>query len=287
MPKKHYVLYCDESSKRGAYFSNFYGGVVVAAHDQQAIEAALREKKDELNLHAELKWTKITENYREKYVEFMRAYFSYVASGRLKVRIMFTHNFHKPKNLSDSQLENRYFLLYYQLIKHAFGLRYCNPNRLDRVFVSILLDDMPDTKDNITSFKARLADISNSAAYVGANVLFPIDQMAEVKSHDHCILQGLDVILGSMQFRLNDMHLEKPDGEMRRGKRTIAKEKVYKEINKLIREIYPNFNIGATTGIANGMSDRWNHPYRHWRFIPKEYDIDPAFAKGKAPPKPT
>ena len=86
-------------------------------------------------------------------------------------------------------------------------------------------------------------------------------------------MQFLDVVLGSMQFRLNNMHLEKPEGKKRRGKRTIAKEKLYNYINKRIREMRPHFNIGISTG-TNELDDRWNHPYRHWCFTANEFEID-------------
>lgn len=287
MAKRHYILFCDESAKYGRYYSNFYGGAVVAAQDREAIEAALVAKKEELNLFKELKWTKITENYEDKYVEFIRVYFDFVASGRIKLRIMFTHNYHRPNNLNEGQRDNRYFLLYYQLIKHGFGFRYSNPNELDKVFVAVYLDDMPDTKEKVAAFKDHVSAISQTAAYKGANVFFPKDQMAELNSKDHIILQGLDIVLGAMQFRLNDMHKEKPEGAARRGKRTIAKERVYKAINGLIRQIYPNFNIGISTGAPNGHADRWHQPYMHWRFVPKEHDLDPTAVKGKAPPGPT
>jgi len=83
----------------------------------------------------------------------------------------------------------------------------------------------------------------------------------------------LDVVLGSICFRLNDKHKEIPEGKKRRGKRTIAKEKLYKHINKNIRIIKPAFNVGANTGIKT-KEDYWFHPYRHWNFKPKEYQID-------------
>ncbi|BCJ87503.1 hypothetical protein skT53_24880 [Effusibacillus dendaii] len=64
------------------------------------------------------------------------------------------------------------------------------------------------------------------------------------------------------------------------GKRTIAKEKLYKHINKRIREIYPNFNIGISAGTKN-IHDRWLHPYRHWLFVPSQHKIAPEYTKKK------
>ena len=69
--------------------------------------------------------------------------------------------------------------------------------------------------------------------------------IGEVRSHDHVLLQCVDVILGAMFFRLNRLHLQIPAGASRRGKRTIAKEKLYKYILSEIRTIHPGFNIGV------------------------------------------
>lgn len=57
----------------------------------------------------------------------------------------------------------------------------------------------------------------------------------------------MDIILGAMNFKLNNMDKEKMLGSNRRGKRTIAKEKLYKNILRNIKTIYPNFNIGVST----------------------------------------
>ncbi|MEN8833419.1 MAG: DUF3800 domain-containing protein [Pacificibacter sp.] len=282
MAKRHYIIYCDESSKKGAHFSNFYGGALIKAQDREAIEEALNSKKEELNLTGEIKWTKVTANYLEKYEEFMDFYFSFIESGRIKIRIMFTHNMYRPV-LNAEQQDLGYFLLYYQLVKHSFGIKYSNPNRIDRVYFSLLLDDLPDTKAKCDNFKTMLSEIPQTNGFRDMGIHIPKQQIAEVDSSKHVVLQGLDVILGSMHFRLNDLHKIKPVGAQRRGKRTIAKEKLYKRMNAQIRAIYPNFNIGNSTGQAKGPSDKWSHPYRHWRFKPKQHTIDETVVKGKAP----
>lgn len=95
-----------------------------------------------------------------------------------------------------------------------------------------------------------------------------------MSSHEHVILQCLDIALDAVQFRLNDKHLEKlPDSRIR-TKRTLAKEYVYKAINKSIRSIHPNFNIGITTGTGGNVENCWNHSYRHWLFKAHHSSID-------------
>ena len=273
MAKRHYTIYCDESAKKGRYYSNFYGGALVRAEDRQSIEDLLYAKKDELNISGEMKWTKITKNYSEKYIEFIRLYFEFVKSGRIKIRIMFTHNYKRAKNLTDEQRKKQYFLLYYQMLKHSFGLAYSNPNLLDRIYITTLLDQIPDTNEKVEEFKEYISKIGNTAQFRGKGVFFIHDQIADVDSKKHSIMQGLDIILGSVNFRLNDHHKDRPPGSRTRSKRTIAKEKVYKEINRQIRVIYPNFNVGVSTGTTTE-SDRWKHRYRHWCFLPAEFEID-------------
>lgn len=287
MTKRNYVIYCDESDRKGRYYSNFFGGAILKAEDRQPIDSLLKAKKAELNLGQELKWERVTANYLEKYIEFVNYYFDFVETGRLRLRMMFTQNIHEPVGLSKDQVEDTYFRLYYQFVKHGFGIKYSNPNLLDHVTFSLLFDQLPDTLEKGRAFKGYISAIPAARDMHRMGFSIPSDQMADVDSKNHEILQGLDVVLGAMSFRLNNKHLEKPAGARRRGKRTIAKEKLYKIINARIRRTYPNFNIGVSTGNANGPSDRWTLPYSHWLFVPTQHEYRPERGKRWTPPEPT
>lgn len=89
----------------------------------------------------------------------------------------------------------------------------------------------------------------------------------------------MDVILGAMNFKLNNMDKEKQIDTNKRGKRTIAKEKLYKDILKNIRKIYPNFNIGISTSARGDYSNNWKDPYRHWCFKPRNSVFDAKLTK--------
>jgi len=279
MATKHYIIYADESDKKGRYFSNFFGGVLLKASDRQAISQALQDKKNDLGLKREVKWQYVDASCVDRYIEFIRTYFEFVETSRLKTRIMFTQNMMVPKNLESRHHDEQYFLLYYQFIKHAFGIAHSNPNALDRVYFSILPDKIPESSQDLERFKNYLSRIPDSAMMKGRNLTIRKSDIADVDSEKHVILQGLDLILGSMNSRLNNKLQEKLPGSRLRGKRTRAKEKLYKEINRQIRGIYPNFNVGVSTGTPNGPKDRWSHPYRHWRFAAKGYTLDHTLGK--------
>ena len=264
------ILYCDESVVDGDFFSNFYGGALIQSEHFIMVKQALEAKKQELNLFNEVKWSKITSNYYEKYICLLNCFFDYIEKNQVKMRIMFRQNRHEPHQLNKYHRGHGYFLLYYQFIKHAFGLKYY-PSNQAATKIRLYFDRFPDNKEKATQFKSYLQSLTYNKEIRRQGLQFTTDNIIEVKSHDHVILQCVDIVLGAMQFRLNDKHKKKPDGELRRSKRTIAKEKVYNHIRKRICTIYQNFNIGTTTGTGGELANYWHHPYRHWKFIPSNH----------------
>jgi hypothetical protein len=274
------VIYTDESDKEGKYFSNFYGGVLVRSTDLADVIQLLKVTKREQNFFGEVKWQKVTENYLEKYKALLDEFFDLVAADRIKVRIMFTQNRLVPKGLTSEQRQNEFHLLYYQFLKHAFGLPFANDGA-GVLRVRVNLDQLPANAEQNAAFKSFVLRLNHNPQFREARIEFSGDQIAEVASHDHVLLQCLDVVLGSMCFRLNDKHLEKPEGQRRRGKRTIAKEKLYKFIVSRVKKIYPGFNFGASTGTAGDLANRWQPSVSSLEFIPKDHEIDDTKNKPK------
>jgi hypothetical protein len=272
MPDKEFILFCDESDRHGRYYSNFYGGVIVSSSHYQRVTNSLNEKKAQLNLYQEVKWKKITEQYLEKYEELIRYFFEEVAQSNLRVRIMFRQNAHLPKGLRHDQIEWGYYLLYYQFIKHAFGLEHASEN----IRLRLYFDQFPDTAERSEQFKGFLLGLTKAQKWRIINI--KREDITEVDSHNHVLLQCLDIVLGAMSFRLNDKHKEIPKGSRRRGKRTIAKERLYKVILEEIRKIRPGFNIGVSTRTQK-YEDRWKMPYMHWAFVPNEETFDATLTK--------
>ena len=144
--KKQYLIYADESYRKGKFFSNFYGGALVDYLELEKINKKLNNKKKELGLFQEVKWTKVTEQYLNKYLKLIDYFFEFIKTNKIKIRIMFRQNALIPQKLSKKQEEKEYFLLYYQFIKHAFGIDYCNPEEKDKVILKLYFDKLPDTK---------------------------------------------------------------------------------------------------------------------------------------------
>lgn len=128
LTEREYIFFCDESDRKGPYYSNFYGGVRVAASHLNPVNTVLLARKQSLGLTSEVKWEKTDATNVERYEQMMAAFFHEVANRSLAVRVMFTQNIHVARGLSERQVEDAYYILYYQFHKHAFGLRHLPPH---------------------------------------------------------------------------------------------------------------------------------------------------------------
>lgn len=189
---------------------------------------------------------------------------------------MFKQNAYVFKQLDKIKYQNEFQLLYYQFIKHAFGLDYCVKNSDDEIILKLYFDQLTDTKEKNSEFKEHILYLNN---IFDEHITIKKEDIVEINSKEHVIQQCMDIILGSINFRLNNLNKIKLNGTKRRGKTTIAKEKLYKVILKNIREIYPNFNIGISTSTRGNVNNRWLDHYRHWLFKTKNSELDKTLTK--------
>ena len=267
-----YIIYSDESISRGEYFSDFFGGVLVRSRDIYEVTTAIEAKKQELNLLGEIKWVKVSVNYLEKYKEMMDLFFSFIKQDKLKLRIMFRDTNQVPSNLDHDHIANRYKLLYYQFIKHSFGLIHHCDNPKEDTYLKLYFDKLPISTEENDAFKAHIGFMQNLRAFKKARIKIRPDDIAEIDSKKHNLQQCMDIVLGAMAFRLNNKHLEIPEGATQPGNKTRAKESLFNHILELIKDANndPDFDIALTTK-ASGPKDFWITPYRHWLFLPAEF----------------
>lgn len=229
-----------------------------------------------------MKWGKTDSQNVERYEVLVSHFFDQIAAGRVVMRIMFTQNALIPKGLTPEHHEEKYYILYYQFLKHGFGLRHMPPHdKPPRL--RVYLDEIGDTKEQIAKFRGFISGLAQDALVRKSGLSIATEDITEVRSHDHILLQCLDVVLGSIPFRLNDKHLIKIAGTKRRGNRTRAKERLYRHVLTQIRRVTgkPNFNVGRTTAVSSAPAGRWSDGYLHWVFKPNEFDYDASKTKPK------
>lgn len=272
-----YYIWFDESDKEGEYYSNFYGGILIRSKDVENVLYMMRVFTEEYEMNEEIKWQKVNAFNLEKYKKVVDFIFDLLMNDLIKIRIFFHNNQYIATGLTREHRRKEYSMLYYQFIKHAFGLKYSNKTN-SPIFLRIMLDDMPLKGEDKDEFIKYIHNLTFDDGFKAANIHIRKRDISEVNSKEHLPLQMMDLILGSICFRLNNKHKVIDPQTGRRGNRTIAKEKLYKYINRKLRELKPGFNIGESTGIGS-VEDRWDYPYMHWSFKPSASVRD--FTKSK------
>lgn len=69
--------------------------------------------------------------------------------------------------------------MYYQFIKHAFGLKYSNPNRAP-IKLRINFDHLSDTKEKSAQFTSYISSLEKSSQFRRVRILISEIQIAEV-----------------------------------------------------------------------------------------------------------
>ena len=186
-----------------------------------------------------------------------------IKNDKIKFRVLFTSKLFEYRP-DDYQREHGFFLLYYQFLKHIFGLSLSERNN-----TSIRIDKLPDKKKKVAMFINWISIKNNGLCY---------KEITEVDSAKDDIMQIVDIILGSIQFKLNKQNEVKQDvvaknGTVvkRAGKRTEAKIKSWNLIKERIQNLPPKtqykfFSFGQTTGQARDLDRIRNDLYRHWMF---------------------
>lgn len=284
-----FYLWTDESDSYGKYYANFYGGILIQSENYEEVLHRLQTAVESVGLtDEEIKWQKVNAYTEERYKRIIDVLFEILGEGKAKMRIFFRHRRHEPLGLSNEQRRKEYQMLYYQFIKHAFGLGYCNPSGKP-IRLRLFLDDMPLKKLDRQEFLDAIYKLNATVGFEKANIHIAEGDVAEVNSKKHLPLQVMDLVLGSICFRLNDKHLIK-DIDGKRARRTIIKESLYKYIRAKICKLHPGFNVGTNTGITK-LSDRWEQAYRHWSFVPNNSivneDIPKKHKQKNSPGQPT
>ena len=138
--------------------------------------------------------------------------------------------------------------------------------------LKLYFDKLPISTEENDAFKAHIGFMQNLRAFKKARIKIRPDDIAEIDSKKHNLQQCMDIVLGAMAFRLNNKHLEIPEGATQPGNKTRAKEALFNHILELIKDANndPDFDIALTTK-ASGPKDYWITPYRHWLFLPAEF----------------
>ncbi|HRI50280.1 MAG TPA: hypothetical protein PLW65_08860 [Pseudomonadota bacterium] len=276
-----YELYADEAWTHinpplNRYWC-FFGGVFGETAPLDRLNKELKAIKKSHGMTCEIKWTNLKATNSSCCKEMIDCLFNNIRISNIKYRQMFLDRslirIPNPGESPCSDLDIQ-FKLYYQFIKHAFGLRYLPtiPGRNANILLRL---------DEHSSLK-HMADLTNFVqhlpTYWGRSDLTM--QVSFVKSSRNEQLQICDLMMGAAGSHGNKMSLRRANG--RRGmtdKQMLRHDLavyIYEHMRKLDSEERGSraFNWFESTGLQGDPANHHFHKARIWKFKPSQYKLD-------------
>lgn len=192
MSRKKYHIFCDESCLSNRY--SCYSGIIIENCFLEKVKNTILNSRKENNLYAEIKWSKISNQYEEKYINLIKAIESLINKDIMHFRSIIIDN-HKinHKKYNDNNKEIGLYKFYYQLLKHCF-LKDINQTAEINVYIDkrITHYSLDDLKDCLNCTK--------DLAFCVIKTINHIDS----KKCD--FIQVNDLLLGALSFHKNGNH---------------------------------------------------------------------------------
>lgn len=186
MAKLYYDLYCDES---GTDKNNFHFGAIHCSRGRAAIfDKQIQQFRAETGLNGEMKWTKVSSAMSPAYIKFADIFLDDKYATFIISEINKGYHWRKLASSSDSQFLHAYFHFIEQVTWASS--RY-----------AIFLDETSSKPYKFNSFHyyLNLPDIRSKAQK-------KYHTFKLLSSHQHNIMQLVDVILGALTSKATASH---------------------------------------------------------------------------------
>jgi len=275
-----YEIYADEAWTHGNEPLNrywcFHGGLFGTQPDLDRFETELIKILNNNDHRGEFKWGKLNAHNYQIYIQLVDCLFHHISQEKIKYRQSFLDRsyVYQPKHKEKIGKEiDTQFKIYYQFLKHAFGLKYM-PVHKNGATVLIRLDNhsSQNHKTNLIAFAEDLPQILNRPD-LSIRVTFH-------NSKHNKKIQICDLIMGAAGSYGNKMHKKREPG--RRGMKPKQKirlnfcQHVYNKLRHVDAQARNTkaFNWFESTGINGTPESLYKHPVRIWKIIPKRHLID-------------
>lgn len=246
----------------------FFGGIMASSKTMIDLEENIRQLKKEYDFRREIKWTHVSrrdELFFIKLIEIFRDMMLDPAYD-LKYRQLFLDRAISYKGEPSTTLEAQY-KVYYQFIKHSFGLQYIDfPLNL---IINLDTHSSHVHKSRLREFSDRLPTILNKENRLKLSLHF-------IESRKSLVLQLCDLLMGAAGYYGNNLYNLKQENQKRISQNQSVKKAIGKTVYDAFRIINSDargrkaFNWFETTGLDNDRFNHFNHKLRIWKFEAKE-----------------
>jgi hypothetical protein len=204
-------VYCDESRQTQDRYMVF-GGIVVHATAVDPFNQAMSLWRVAQNMHAELKWVKVSDRKLAEYKSLVDIFFSLAGKNQLHFKsVVFDTAQIDYATYHKGDKELGFYKFFYQFLLHSFGSYTVEKNRRTLVFL-----DQRNTKQKLSTLCAILNRGIRKKYHCARDVIRNV-QAVDSKTSD--LMQIADVLMGAIGYQNNDCHLRP---EARKAKIELA-----------------------------------------------------------------
>ena len=199
-----YHIFCDESRQTKDRFM-VLGGLIIPQGIMDTVNDTLQQFREEEDMRAELKWTKITDKMLRKYLRFVDYFFALNNNNKIHFHSIIIDNSQvNHRKFSEGDREVGFYKFYYQLLLNCFGKHYA-VNRKANSEESLIVH----LDQRASSYPLhRLQDILNNGMAKKHGVHHrPFRSIEPVDSKKSDLMQVVDIIVGAIGFQKNGVHL--------------------------------------------------------------------------------
>ncbi len=194
----NYHIYCDESRQTKDRFM-VIGGIIIAEENVGLFNQTMENFREEENMRAELKWSKVTNQKLSKYLRFVDYFFALNNTDKLNFHATIIDNHRMNyKKFSKGDRESGFYKLYYELLLQSFG-RHADANTQFLIY----FDYRPSTY-SLTTLKANLNRGIRKRWYLNTDVVRLIEPRRAKAIN---LIQMTDIMLGAIGFQKNGFDL--------------------------------------------------------------------------------
>lgn len=188
--RKKYHIFCDESCLTHRYAC--YGGIIIPDRNINIFNETIEKSRIEQNLFAEIKWTKISDQYYSKYNELISTVSSLINKDLCHFRSMIVDtNTVNNKKFNNGDRELGIYKHFYCLLIHCFlkDMKNCD--------FEIYIDSRTTSYD-LNNLQTIINNTLKSSK---------VTSIKHIDSKKSNFIQINDLLLGSLSFHKNGQHL--------------------------------------------------------------------------------
>jgi hypothetical protein len=190
-------IYCDESRQTADRYMVIGGLIIDRAHEVRWAELMARYR-DEYNMHAELKWSKVSRQKLPEYKALIDLFCRVNRAVHFKAIVVDTHEIDNRRyNKNDAELG--FYKLMYQFLLHSFG-SYLHP--ADRCLVFV--DQRTTSRYKLSTLCAIL---NNGLCKKYPRLERPVRNIQALDSKSSDLIQLADVLMGAIGYEMNGANL--------------------------------------------------------------------------------